>query len=193
MAQIIKTAKAKLFCGILTEDSLLAEIIIDTLKHKFGDIDCITEKMNFDHTGYYDEIGGSLFKILISFNKLIKKEKIADIKHWTNKIEKKYSVKMNLPVDNQTGIRTNRGRETEILRRVNIDPGYMTLSNVFLASCKDYYHRVYIGKSIFLENELRYCNKKYIFWDWTYPDYKKEEYLEFFVKVRKIYHKQLQS
>ncbi len=88
MAQIIKTAKAKLFCGILTEDSLLAEIIIDTLKHKFGDIDCITEKMNFDHTGYYDEIGGSLFKILISFNKLIKKEKIADIKHWTNKIEK---------------------------------------------------------------------------------------------------------
>ena len=117
-------------------------------------------------------MGNNLFKVLISFKKLIPREKIVPIKIYTNKLENK--------------IHKNK-------RKINIDPGYLTLSNIYLASCKEYFHRVYLDKGIYLENELKYVEKRYQSWDWTYPDYKKQEYLDFFYNVRKIYHSQIRK
>lgn len=167
MAEPIIPKKAKLFIGIIfnSEEMLSGAEVI--LIKKYGEIDFRTLNIPFNHTGYYDEIGTGLYRVFFSFKKLIPRDEIAAVKLFTNKIEKKIS-----------------GKDK---RRINIDPGYLTLSNVFLASCKEYFHRAYVGKGIYLENEYRYVGKKFEFWDWTYPDYKKFEYLDFFYQIRKTY------
>jgi hypothetical protein len=52
---------------------------------------------------------------------------------------------------------------------------------------------VYLGKGVYLENEYKYVEKRFQSWEWTYPDYKKQEYLSFFYNIRRIYHNQLRK
>lgn len=171
MANPIKPKKAKLFIGILYSDESFLNQAQNMLIKKYGDIDFQTKSMPFDHTSYYQAIGTKLNKVFYSFKNLINRENIIEIKLFTNKIENKFTEKNT--------------------RRLNIDPGYLTLSNVFLASCKDYFHRVYLGKGIYLENEYKYVNKRYHPWEWTYPDFLKPEYFFFFHEVRKLYMSQI--
>ncbi|HPJ37094.1 MAG TPA: DUF4416 family protein [Spirochaetota bacterium] len=163
--------RAKLFTGIITNSDELLSRAEKVLIKKYGPVDFRTLKIPFTHTDYYKSIGTNLFKTFFSFEKLIKREHIVDIKLFTNKLEDKIS----------------RGEK----RKINIDPGYLTLSNVYLASCKEYFHRTYLAKGIYLENEYRYVAKQFEFWDWTYPDYRKHEYLSFFYNIRKIYYNQI--
>ncbi len=172
MAEPLIPKKVKLFIGIIFNSEEILAAAEKQLLKKYGEIDYRTTNIPFNHTAYYDDIGGPLYRVFFSFKKVIHREKLSDIKLFTNKLEKNVSGKKNA-------------------RKINIDPGYMTLSNVFLASCKDYFHRAYIGKGVYIENEYRYMAKEFKFWDWTYPDYKKYEYLEFFYTVRGIYRKQL--
>ena len=173
MSQPTVPVKVKLFIGILTPSEEHLWIVEKKLIKRFGIVDFKTGNITFNHTDYYSSIGNELFKVFISFKRLINREKIAKIKLLTNIFEK-----------------TTSGKKKRI---INIDPGYITLSNVFLASCKDYFHRIYLTKGVYLENELKYINKKYEAWDWTYPDYKKPEYLDFFYNIRKIYYQQIKS
>jgi hypothetical protein len=172
MAIPVIPVKAKLFVGIITPSEENLSTAEPQLVKKFGGIDFRSPNIPFVHTDYYSSIGNRLFKVLLSFEKLIPRENIVQIKLFTNKLEKKIS---------------------KDKRKINIDPGYMTLSNIFLASCKEYFHRVYLDKGIYLENELKYVEKRYAAWDWTYPDYQKAEYLDFFYNIRKIYHLQLKK
>ena len=171
MAQPITPTKAKLFIGLLTGSDEVLTSAEKFLSKKFGAIDFRTDKIPFSHTEYYNAIGKNLFKVFLSFKKLIKREHIVNIKLLTNKLEIRLSGKNK--------------------QKINIDPGYLTLSNVYLASCKEFFHRVYLQKGVYLENEYRYVGRQFHSWEWTYPDYKKPEYFEFFHSIRKIYYKQL--
>ncbi len=173
MAPVIIPPPAKLFIGVLFHNSEYLGQALQQFVEAYGEIDITSEDIPFTHTEYYKEIGGTIYKKLVSFKNLIDRDTLADIKIYTNTVEFSF---------------TSNNR-----RPVNIDPGYLTLSNVFLASCKEYFHRSYIGKGIFVENEYYYTKGKYTFWEWTYPDYKKKEYLEFFHTVRKKYHAQLKE
>ncbi|MBN2402800.1 MAG: DUF4416 family protein [Spirochaetes bacterium] len=170
MADPTIPVKAKLFIGILTASEDYLYSAETQLTKKFGPVDFKTGNIPFLHTEYYNYMDKNLFKVLISFKKLIPREKIVPIKLYTNKLEKKIHKEK---------------------RKINIDPGYITLSNIYLASCKEYFHRVYLDKGIYLENELKYVEKRYQPWDWTYPDYTKTEYLDFFYNIRKIYYSQI--
>mgnify|MGYP001208123922 CR=1 FL=1 len=173
MADPVIPSRAKLFVGILANSDLMVEKAEAVLMKKFGAIDYKTAKIPFAHTDYYKTLGSNLFKVLVAFEKLVRREEIVRIKLFTNDLEFKLS-----------------GKEK---RRINIDPGYLTLSNVFLASCKEYFHRVYLDRGVYLENEYRYVGKRFEPWDWTYPDYRHPEYLNFFYTVRKRYHDQLKQ
>jgi hypothetical protein len=173
MAEPVIPPKAKLFIGILTNSDEFYLPAEKALIKKFGEIDYKTTRIRFTHTDYYSSMGPNLFKAFISFDTLIRRESIADIKLYTNRLENKIS-----------------GRSG---RRVNIDPGYLTLSNVYLATCKDYFHRAYLAKGIYIENEYRYVAKHYQPWEWTYPDYKKSEDLHFFHYIRRLYNNQIKG
>lgn len=171
MAEAIIPKKAKLFIGIIFHDESILLSAQKKLIKRYGEIDYQSGFIPFNHTSYYDYMGPELKKVFFSFKKLFPREKIARIKIYTNNLERKHSV---------NGI-----------RKINIDPGYLTLSNVFLASCKDFFHRVYIGNGVYIENEFRYVGKRFQPWEWTYPDYKKPETIFFFHELRKIYCTQL--
>jgi hypothetical protein len=74
---------------------------------------------------------------------------------------------------------------------VNLDPGYITLGKVVLASTKNNQHRLYLGRGIFGEVTLRYRKKRYEPWEWTFADYKTETAVSFFIQLRKILKKHM--
>jgi hypothetical protein len=167
--------KVKLFCGFLGRDPELIEQAVRLLEKKFGPEDTRSELMDFSWTDYYtEEMGPGLKRLFVSFRKLIDRERIADIKHFTNRLEGKLS-------------------QDPEKRGINIDPGFLGLPNVCLATTKDHQHRVYIGKGIFLENTLRFMNGKFMDWEWTYPDYRSENYKAWFSLLREIYRSQIHT
>jgi len=163
----------KLVIALLGESPQLIEQCIDQLQSIYGPIDDQMDTIPFEYTNYYmDEIGQKPFRSLISFKDLIKREYLVDIKIQTN--EKELA-------------------DFNGLRRVNIDPGYLTLGQFFLATTKDQRQRVYIRDGIFMDPTLYFKDKEYHYYDWTYHDYRSKEYHEFLKRVRKTYHQQLKS
>jgi hypothetical protein len=161
--------KVKLFCGIIFNDRAIADRAIALLGKKFGPVDLVSSVFPFDKTDFYtEEMGSGLKKMFISFVRLIRRERIAGIKAAANRIELKLSSGM-------PG------------RKVNLDPGFVTEANVCLATTKDFQHRVYVGSGIFVENTLRFRRGRWDDWEWTYPDYRSDDYKRWFSEVRAIY------
>jgi len=158
----------KLFAGLLFSEPQVFEEAKARLSKKFGPIDLESGVFGFDHTDYYSgEMGEGLKRKFLSFQKLKNAEALFAAKRYTNSLEDTLSASER--------------------RRVNIDPGYLTLGKVVLFSTKDYTHRVYLKKGIFAEVTLYYKNGSYTPWDWTYPDYKTEGYIQFFNQARNRY------
>ncbi len=114
---------------------------------------------------------------------MIAPTKLAKIKLFTNKLEKRYS-----PPEADPPSAEKNGK-----RLVNIDPGYVTASKLVLATAKDYYHRIYLDKGIFAEVTLYFKCGGFQSFEWTYPDYKTKGYIETFNRIREIYMQQIES
>ena len=69
-------------------------------------------------------------------------------------------------------------------RPLNIDPGYLTLTKLVLASCKDRAHRIYLSQGIYAEECLYYLDRRWQSRPWTYPDYQREDFQAFFEAAR---------
>ncbi len=166
-----KYEDVKLFCGILYRDECVFESAAEKLVSGFGsEIDLAAGPFDFSFTDYYrDDMGENLKRRFLSFEKPVSAEKSYAWKIITNGIEKEFYTGERYP------------------RRVNLDPGYLNLSRVTLFSAKDFYHRIYLGKGIFAEVTLYFEKNSFMFLPWTYPDYKSEQYLDFFRNMRDIY------
>jgi len=168
MGKIKKHPTVKLIIGLIFKEEQLAEKAKKALSRRFGRIDFQSPILNFKYTDYYEkEFGSGLKRQFISFNRLINPADLARIKISTNKIESGLS-------------KCKR-------RRVNIDPGYLDLSKLVLATTKDYSHRVYLNRGIYAEVTLYFQDKIFKPQTWTYPDYRTLEYLEIFNQIRDIY------
>ena len=75
------------------------------------------------------------------------------------------------------------GRHAEP-RPLNLDPGYITPAKLVLASTKDHAHRIYLRDGIFAEVTLVYRQRKWQPLEWTYPDYRRDDYQRFFTQCR---------
>jgi hypothetical protein len=71
-------------------------------------------------------------------------------------------------------------------RPLNLDPGYLTLAKLVLASTKDHAHRIYLGQGIFAEVTLNFKDGRWQPRDWTFPDYRRADYHEFFLAARQL-------
>jgi hypothetical protein len=159
---------AKLVIGMFTRDKTLFAPVASELVERFGMTDTVSAWMDFDYTGYYArEMGSPLFRRMMSFEALIGQDDLADIKLWTNDLEKRHSASEN--------------------RIVNIDPGYMLPSRFILATGKDYAHRVYIGNGIYADLTLMYKNGSFVTLPWTYPDYADKNMIFYLKNVRDRY------
>ena len=174
MGKITVTAPVKLVIGLIFKDETVLIKTQKILSRLFGKIDYASQIIPFVFTDYYaEEMGAGLKRKFLSFKKLIPSQKLAEIKILTNKIEGRFF--------------------REKSREINIDPGYLTMAKLVLASTKDYYHRVQISKNIFAEITLYYKHKGFHFFEWTYPDYKSAEYIKVLHQIRDIYAQQIKK
>lgn len=158
----------KLITGFIFQNETCLKKAQEYLTKRFGKIDFESQVLPFIHTGYYEkEFGKGLKRKFISFSKLIGPVELARIKIFTNNIENKLS-------------QNNK-------RTINIDPGYLDLAKLILATTKDYNHRVYLNQGIYAEVTLSFKDKTFSPWEWTYPDYKTKEYLSIFHNIRDIF------
>lgn len=168
---LIKPAEeAKLFTALLSREERLIHIARERLSLSFGPVDFASEISPWTYTRYYEkEMGTDLKRQFLFFERPILPDTLSDIKNMTNDLE--------------THLKDNVGIRMQG-RPVNIDPGYLTLAKVVLASTKDYSHRIYIGNGIYAEVTLYYRDKSYQSLPHTYPDYGSREYIDMFNRVR---------
>ncbi len=161
--------QVKLFTAILFSDEDVLNSARHGLSSAFGPVLISSPVWAWSHSNYYEkEMGNKLKRTFLFFENLILPDRLADIKAITNEIEKDF--------------RRNTGKFP--VRPINIDPGYMTLAKVVLASTKDYSHRIYIGKGIYAEVALFYQDKTFQPLSHTYPDYRSAEYITLFNMAR---------
>jgi len=174
VGRIKKHQPVKLIIGFIFKEEGILNKAKDILITRFGAIDYENKTLDFTHTNYYEsEFGSDLKRTFFSFKKLFPPENLPEIKIATNIIEKRLS----------------RGGK----RMINVDPGYIDMAKLILASTKDYKHRIYLNKGIYAEITLFYQNNTFAPWEWTYPDYKSAGYIETFNQIRKTYAEQLKD
>lgn len=166
MAEIKPVEQVAPIIGFLFIEKIELETINQGLSGRLGRSIMQSDKIPFTHTDYYNsEMGAGIFRQWHAYEKMIIPDELAKIKTLTNSIEKEYS---------------NEDKN----RMVNIDPGYVSLSNLVLASAKNYSHRIYLELGIYAEVTLIFRHGHFMPLEWTYPDYKEPAALEFFEKVR---------
>ncbi len=176
MGEIRLSPLVKLIVGMISAKKDLFKEVQEAMEQKFGPIDFQSLPLFFTNTRYYEnEMGKNLKRKFLSFRSLIDPEEIAQIKLFTNELEQSFLYP--------------NSKE----RLINIDPGYISSAKLILATTKNYAHRIYIGKGMYAEVTLRYEGKSFKPWEWTYPDYKSEAYLQIFHQIRRIYRQQLKG
>ncbi len=73
-------------------------------------------------------------------------------------------------------------------RRINLDPGYLTLAKIVLVSTKNYSHRIYLKKGIYGEVTLIYYKEYGTFKPnlYTYRDYQDKAHIDVFMQAREL-------
>jgi hypothetical protein len=164
----------KLVLSLLSGDQSLVAKASDSLSQVWGTFDFESKLLPFEHTDYYAaEFGDGLQRRVVSAERLVSPEELPAVKRQTNDIERALA---------------QSGR-----RRVNIDPGYVSLGKLVLASTKDHAHRLYLGQGIYGEVTLTYQKGRFRPWPWTYPDYASDGYCTLFSEIRARYKVQLRG
>ena len=167
----------KLICGMISSQNFVFEKAEDHLKDLYGPVDLISPIINFTFTDYYEkEMGEGLKKKFLSFQELFPPENLSEIKIRTNALEEDLKQEYKTPQ-----------------RIVNLDPGYLSAASLIMATAKDFAHRIPLQHGIYAHLEFLFGKNEIRTLAWTYPDYKTEDYQNFFLAVRKIYLEQLKS
>ncbi len=143
------------------------------IEENWGKIVLESDAFPFEQTQYYDaSMGTHLKKIFFAMDPLMDPAKLVEMKNQSNLWEAEFAQFF-----------AQKSHESEV-RPLNIDPGYIDLGKLILASSKDFYHRIYIGGGIYAEITLSFTHGKWRDFPWTFPDYREETYHPFFEKCR---------
>lgn len=159
--------KEKLITGIIYNPQYVELAFIkEKLCVLFGPVDIEAGPIPFIYTTYYhEEMGAPLMRVLFSYKNPVDPALLSSIKIQTNELEDTLF-------------------SMESKRYVNIDPGLICGSHLMLATTKNFAHRIPLQNGIYGEITMFYRHKKWDFLEWTYPDFKTEDYLRFLTQVR---------
>ena len=162
----------KLICALLFTEESAADAAVTRLKALYGDTDCESRTYSFSAISpYYDgEMGGTVFRRLISFAACRDPQELAAIKTQTNRIEQETAEQGS--------------------RHINLDPGFVSCGRLSLATTKNAGHRIPLSDGIYAELTLFYARGAWNPFPWTYMDYKMPEVHAFLSEVRAIYMQQ---
>ena len=74
-----------------------------------------------------------------------------------------------------------------VARPINIDPGYLSMTKLVLASTKNREHRIYLRDGIYAEVTLAFRTQAWVPLDWTYADYQRADVIEFLTMGHKLF------
>lgn len=141
----------------------------DRVSTKWGPVWVVSEPFEFRESEYYrSSMGDGL------------KKQFAILSHWydpallaSHKLE-----------SNEWELEFAQMQLCEEERPLNIDPGYMTMTKIVLASTKNREHRIYLRDGIYAEVTLAYRGQQWQGMPWTYPDYLRDDFRTFFRAAR---------
>jgi len=166
MGEIRKPSAVKLFVGIMFRRDFDLGAALGPLTEAYGAVGRDYGPVDFSWSDYYgEEMGGGLLKYYAVFRESANRDSLPRIKNHTNALERQFS--------------------SDGKRVVNIDPGYLAVDKLVLASTKDFFHRLYLGDGIFGEATLHYRGGRFRFFSWTYPDYQEPGFINFLETARK--------
>lgn len=165
----------KYFSAFLLSDLMLLSAIESEISVRLDDyIDYRGTLSSWQASAFYQaEMGVKLWRGYWSFDELRGADQLAAIKLLTQEIEDKFRD----PVSGG--------------RRVNLDPGYLDVLKVVLASTKNANQRIYLHSGIYAEATLFFHHGAFHGQSYTYPDYLTSRALEFFAETRTLYLAQL--
>jgi hypothetical protein len=144
----------------------------------WGPIEAESPAFAFQETSYYDAtMGSDLHKVFFAFARLGDPAALVETKLTTNGWEEEYAAAAGHPEP----------------RPLNLDPGYLTLGKLVLASTKDFVHRMYLARGIYAEVTLYYRQGRWEHHQWTFADYRRSDYQVFFSQVRESLHRKLRE
>jgi hypothetical protein len=171
MGTVRTPSPVKLFAALLYAPSCGSGPVLDTLSREFGAVEDSFGPVPFTFSDYYrEEMGDGLLKEYLLFGPLFDRERLPAVKLRTNEIERLHAKGGN--------------------RTVNIDPGYLALDKLVLATTKDFFHRLCCGKGIYAEVTLHFSRGRFRYFSWTYPDYREPEFQRFLERGRASLEKQ---
>jgi hypothetical protein len=142
-----------LVIGVLSAPDFAWPPLLAALREAFGPEAFVRGPLAFDQTTYYEaEMGAPLQRRFAAMAAPFDAGRLAAAKLATNAIEARFAA---------------AGK-----RRVNLDPGALSLFNFVLATGKGFTHRPYLGDGIYADLTLIWQNGGWQDLPWTYPDYR---------------------
>ena len=169
MARIQKPPPARLILSIIYSSQDALADALNEVEKRFGRVQYETTEIPCsDAPLYKEEMGDPLYRRLFSFEQLVSRDSLAEIKGNCHKIEPLFADHVG----------------DFIFRTVNIDPGILTPDNLVMASHREYNHRIYLKDGVFAEVALIYSGERFKRLPWTNPDLCCDEAIDFFLRVR---------
>jgi hypothetical protein len=177
MAEIHAFPPVKLVCGVIAGDEGHFTGAEAKLAEIFGPVDGRSGWFPFDFTDYYESLmGGGLRRGFLGFERLVQSDRLSEIKLRTNALEGELAA-MWSPGG----------------RPVNLDPGIVTSAALVMATAKNFSHRVPLRDGIYGHLEFLFAKNGIRRLEWTYPDFRDDRYVPFFLEARRIYLRRLKG
>lgn len=169
MGHVALPAPVLLFTAVVSRYAEAIDWAAERSSQAWGAIVRRSEPFDFTETDYYAAtMGTGLRKQFLAFERPIDPAALPQIKLESGRWEDEYAA---------------RGLHPEP-RPLNLDPGYLTAAKLVLASTKDHSHRLYLGQGIYGEVTLYFRQGRWRDREWTYPDYRRADFQEFFLRLR---------
>lgn len=162
------------FVSILYADRAAHQKAVNQLEEQLGPFAHQSPAFPFDFTDYYAaEMGSPLYRTFHVQGTLQSAEQMIPIKQACLRVENELK---------------NKGNRT-----VNLDPGYLDLYKLVLASEKFRGHKIYLGEGICADLTLLLGRKSVKPFPWTFPDFRCDRYYPFILEMRGVARKLLRE
>ena len=171
MARPQKPPKGRLIVSIIYSSMDALADALKQLEKQFGRVQCETREIAYGGDLYKEEMGDRLERRFFSFDRMVERDKLPEIKGICSRVEKLFG--------DQVGDFT--------FRTVNIDPGILTPDNLTMVSHREYNHRIYLTDGVFAELALVYSHGRFVRLPWTNLEFCEGEAIDFFARVRQSF------